>query len=873
MPNLIRQIVSEEEFGSQTIRMTVTANERGPQGEKGEQGEAATIEAGQAYSVNPGDSPQVINTGTSSAAVFDFYIPKGAKGDTGPEGPPGRDGKDPVWGNIEGTLSNQADLQSALNSKQDSLIAGDNIELDNNTISATDTTYTAGSGLNLNGTQFSVDTSQIQPKLSAGSNIQINGDTISATDTTYSAGSGLNLNGTEFSVDTSTIQSKLTAGSNVQINGNTISATDTTYTAGNAITIDSGNNNAINAAIDPADFFTSTESTVSGTGSSITVNNTAELPLKSIQIGGDTTQQTYSGKNLINIYATPGWVGGSTTYSASNGVLTVSGNWFVGFLIDVEANTQYKINASIDVISGEGGKIRIYTGSKVWVTDNSTFNTGSNTSVYVVFYAGEGAAGESKYSNVQLEKGSTATSYEPYVGGIPAPNPDYPQTVNNVTGRQVVDVYDKNLFSKYTITSGYLVNRTDGNLTANASYGASDFIPVVAGQQYTFTVGDFNFWYTAVYDSNKQYIGYPNNDRTITIPDGGAYIRTSVYLSNLDTAQIKQGTTSTPYQTHQSYEVNLGKNLFDNSTPSFVASTATWTPTDTGGLISNTASFGDSVQWRFTLKAGEPYTFNANATQGSCFWFIRSFTDGTYSTVKTSIYNDLSGNAPTKTFIPDSPYIMIKFYSGSAMSDVPITNLQLELGSTYTSYSPYFTPIELCKIGTYQDYIYKSGSDWYLHKGTTSFVLDGTNGGFYSSWYYISFSNLGVTNVGGSSLNAFSPNFTAYNYATFTGDSTLMGMSQSSSNFIIRNTHYSDSAGYQTWLANTLPKVYYPLATPTDTQITNADLIAQLNALAGATTYDGQTVFTVTSENQLALLDITAYRNSLAGIKAAIRES
>ena len=45
----------------------------------------------------------------------------------------------------------------------------------------------------------------------------------------YSAGTGLKLTGTAFSVDTTTIQPKLTAGSNVTISDNTISATDTTY--------------------------------------------------------------------------------------------------------------------------------------------------------------------------------------------------------------------------------------------------------------------------------------------------------------------------------------------------------------------------------------------------------------------------------------------------------------------------------------------------------------------------------------------------------------------------------------------------------------------------------------------------------------------
>ena len=42
-----------------------------------------------------------------------------------------------AWGDITGTLSNQTDLQNALNAKQDTLVAGDNIIINGNTISST----------------------------------------------------------------------------------------------------------------------------------------------------------------------------------------------------------------------------------------------------------------------------------------------------------------------------------------------------------------------------------------------------------------------------------------------------------------------------------------------------------------------------------------------------------------------------------------------------------------------------------------------------------------------------------------------------------------------------------------------------------------
>ena len=54
-----------------------------------------------------------------------------------------------VWGNIDGDIENQTDLQNVLNTKQDILTAGSNIQIVNNVISATDTTYTAGTGISI----------------------------------------------------------------------------------------------------------------------------------------------------------------------------------------------------------------------------------------------------------------------------------------------------------------------------------------------------------------------------------------------------------------------------------------------------------------------------------------------------------------------------------------------------------------------------------------------------------------------------------------------------------------------------------------------------------------------------------------------------
>lgn len=61
--------------------------ETGNEGEKGDTGDAATIEIGMVTTGEPGTAANVSNSGTSGAAVFNFTIPRGEKGERGEPGP------------------------------------------------------------------------------------------------------------------------------------------------------------------------------------------------------------------------------------------------------------------------------------------------------------------------------------------------------------------------------------------------------------------------------------------------------------------------------------------------------------------------------------------------------------------------------------------------------------------------------------------------------------------------------------------------------------------------------------------------------------------------------------------------------------------
>ena len=92
----------------------------GPQGDDstvpGPKGDAATITVGNTNTLSPGSSATVVNTGDSSAAVLDFGIPKGEKGDPG----------DPVEA-ADLYLSRQGDDDAAGNItfKQNIIVDGD----------------------------------------------------------------------------------------------------------------------------------------------------------------------------------------------------------------------------------------------------------------------------------------------------------------------------------------------------------------------------------------------------------------------------------------------------------------------------------------------------------------------------------------------------------------------------------------------------------------------------------------------------------------------------------------------------------------------------------------------------------------------------
>ena len=203
------------------------------------------------------------------------------------------------------------------------------------------------------------------------------------------------------------------------------------------------------------------------------------------------------------------------------------------------------------------------------------------------------------------------------------------------------------------------------------------------------------------------------------------------------------------------------------------------------------------------------------------------------------------------TITDDYAYNWIRLILSAGTYNNEIVYPQIEKGTKANAYHPYgTTPIELNKIGTYQDYIYKNGGKWYVHKATASVDM-GTltyqtdNGGVY---FYSSVSGKGRTN--------FDLLCTCYTVTTSTNTSGMTDYQikgQTSGAYIfIKDSRYTVATDLKTALSGQTLK--YNLATATNTEITDTTLLNQLNNIEKAYSYNGTTnILQVSNDNGFML--------------------
>ena len=454
------------------------------------------------------------------------------------------------------------------------------------------------------------------------------------------------------------------------------------------------------------------------------------------------------------------------------------------------------------------------------------------------------------------------------------PTPSSPIPVNVVSGDNEINICGKNLLNINNWVKGR-INNTTGNIEYannvssmvigenNISFVVSqawnsgitsDFIPTSTGN-YVFKYGHNREITMAIdtYDSQKTKIARIDaftqtqtpTTRTFTISDSNVkYIRIhfEVNTANVEyivsEMQLEKGSTATTYEPYigSSYPLYLGvENLFkgyNDMISGFLPSSGSYPTTN--------SSFPDAKYMLIYLKAGQSITTDGSTSSNGRIRYIDKDTNlvvGGIGANETSYYKssgDYQGSFASGTITAKKDFIIgiLVLANSPTYSDFKIT-----YGTHLQKISD--TPIELCKIGTYQDYIYKDSDKWYLHKEIGKIVLNGSESWTKSSntnvnRYYIPGTFI-KTILNANTIDLISDYFTCITPTQ--SDAYNIGLSKLNDtsimvNFSLSDTSFDTLQKFTNWLSTHNTEVYYILATPTNTEITYEPLIEQLNALS-----------------------------------------
>lgn len=234
------------------------------------------------------------------------------------------------------------------------------------------------------------------------------------------------------------------------------------------------------------------------TGETLLLNGAKDNePFIGLSLYGKSHQKTVAGNQLSNpeLFQDNKY----QNFNLNTGRFVISNNtsyWITG-KIPVEPNTQYSIsNENLGGAFYEDEDTPITTSAIN--SRSATFVTPENCHYICVNFDKRGVPFR---SNVMMNKGSTLLPYEPYTGGQPSPNPDYPQEIVSVgdDGEIEVDVYGGNLID--TNKTGELNGITwtanddgsitiDGTATNTVSIYFNSVKTVKGEKYYLFTLSD-----------------------------------------------------------------------------------------------------------------------------------------------------------------------------------------------------------------------------------------------------------------------------------------------------------------------------------------------------------------------------------------------
>ena len=486
------------------------------------------------------------------------------------------------------------------------------------------------------------------------------------------------------------------------------------------------------------------------------------------------------------------------------------------------------------------------------------------------------------------------------------PTPTNPVDVNVVTGTNTIKISNKNIIkiSNGTTTVNNLTAVVDnGQITLNGTPSYTTFIDFAfsykfkANQTYMLSLNNNtivgntvrfrlnnsgsvvkDFYFSAINQTNSFSFTEDTTIDTITIRCGTDYSPSNFIFK----PQIEIGSTATSFIAHREEDYNIDLPV-ENEV--------------------DLADFSTTAVGITIVKSGDIFRINGTATANNTFKFIppRTITlSGDYTLSIQDVKGTKSGTANfnIRDITSDSSLLSSTLTTSSTSNTATLNNsvkfgmyitsgatfnnyefkAQLERGTKVHQFTPYgTTPIELSKIGNYQDYIYKNNGKWYKHCEVGKKILNGTETWNSMGWtdryaYRVAITDMKQTTANSDSCSAISNYYKAFSQNDLFNVSNTYGIANrtNTNELILRNDDCTTGTALTTALSTNNVTIYYQKATPIEEEITYEPLLRQLDKLDKIGLYDISNISQDNSDMKM-LLDFTICNDNYNGLREFIR--
>ena len=356
-----------------------------------------------------------------------------------------------------------------------------------------------------------------------------------------------------------------------------------------------------------------------------------------------------------------------------------------------------------------------------------------------------------------------------------------------------------------------------------------------------------------------------NIDQRLYINISGLPSGSFIELGNF---QLELGSSETSYEPYDAHSYSLtlgGRNMVKpyDSSESKQGITCTYNAEEQSWTFNGTCDL-DNTTFSYTT---EHFNIDKNVTTVRAYWVSGSVTGTcTLRAFDSAYVNSISVDLTT---LSANNRVISQKYTGNSFTTNSCT-IRFNNGSVATNfkikimiandndltYEPYISnPIELNKIGTYSDYFYKNGDKWYVHKEFNKVDL-GTLTWAYNTTGRVFYANLNPAPPTHTNTTKADAYCSKYPITTWSGktDKSAQIFYAFVNGINIEDETYTDARTFKSSISGT--ELVYRIATPTNTEITDTTLIAQLNNLETAQSSSSK-VTNILQENSDLPFDIT----------------